>query len=72
MFLMSAVVMALSNFLFKAVGKVLVNDLAKNEAVSILTEGFLLFKASRTSSKIASKLVCQTNDFSFCIRFSLV
>lgn len=57
MFFIKAVVIAFSNFLFKAVGRVLVNDLAKKEAVSDLTEGFLLFKASITSSTMASKVV---------------
>lgn len=56
-FLIKAVVMAFSSFLFNAVGTVLVKDLAKKEAVSDLTEGFLLFKASITSSRIASKVV---------------
>lgn len=57
MFLMRAVVMAFRSFLFKAVGRVLVNDLARNDAVSDLTLGFLLFSASITSSTIASMVV---------------
>lgn len=57
MFLMRAVVMAFRIFLFKEVGSVLEKALAKKDAVSDLTEGFLLFRASMTSSRIASILV---------------
>lgn len=53
----SAVVIAFNNFLFIEAGGVLVKALAKKRDVSVLTDGFLLFKASNTSSSMASKVV---------------
>lgn len=49
--------MALRSFLFSDVGRVLVKALERKEAVSDLTEGFLLFRASRTSSNMDSIVV---------------
>lgn len=53
----SAAVIAFSSFLFIEVGDVLVNALAKKRDVSVLTDGFLLLRASNMSSRIASKVV---------------
>lgn len=50
--------MALRSFLLIEVGCVFVKARATNKETSVFTVGFLLFKASRTSSNIASKLVC--------------
>lgn len=55
--LVNAVVIAFNIFLLTAVGTVFVKALAKNKDVSHLTEGFLLLRASITSSRIASNVV---------------
>lgn len=57
MFFIKFVVKAFKSFLLILAGEVLVNALARKKHVSDLTHGFLLFIASRISSRLASKVV---------------
>lgn len=50
-------VRAFRSFLFTLEGVVFVKALAKNKELSDLTDGFLLFRASKTSSRMASRFV---------------
>lgn len=53
---------AFNNFLFKLTGVHFVKQRAKNEAVSDLTDGFLLSNALKTSSWMVSNDVWNENN----------
>lgn len=57
----NAVVYAFNSFLFSITGVHFVKHLARKEAVSAFTCGFLFSRAARTSSWIASIVVCNKN-----------
>lgn len=57
----NAVVYAFNSFLLSIIGVHFVKHLARKDAVSALTCGFLFSKAVRTSSWIASIVVCNKN-----------
>ena len=54
-------VYAFNSFLFSIAGVHFVKHLARKDAVSALTWGFLFSRAARTSSWIFSKVVCKKN-----------